>query len=87
VDLALDGDGTEQVSSPVGSKIGSPVGFRLFFNPLTEAGKPTASIIHGLTVTFAWRRLPLPASENEKQPHPLRFFVVVLLRGAKEHTT
>jgi hypothetical protein len=56
------------MSSPVGSKTGSPAGFRLFyfFNPLTEAGKPTTSVIYGLTVTFAWRRLTLSASENEK---------------------
>jgi hypothetical protein len=88
VDLAPDGGGVEQVSSPVGSETGSVVGFGLFiFNSLTEAGNPTASVIHGLTVTFAWRRLPLrinrdicleavglPASENEKQPPPLIFF-------------
>jgi hypothetical protein len=56
------------MSSPVGSKTGSPAGFGLFyfFNPLTEAGKPTTSVIYGLTVTFAWRRLTLSASENEK---------------------
>jgi hypothetical protein len=95
VDLAPDGGGVEQVSSPVGSETGSPVGFGLFyfFNSLTEAGKPTTSVIHRLTVTFAWRRLPsrinhdicleavgLPASENEKQPPPLIFLVVVLER-------
>jgi hypothetical protein len=73
VDLTPDGGGVEQVSSPVGSKTGSLAGFGLFyfFNPLTEASKPTASVIHGLTVNFAWRRLPLPASKNEKQPPPL----------------
>jgi hypothetical protein len=27
--------------------------FFCFFNPLTEVDKPTASVIHGLTVTFA----------------------------------
>jgi hypothetical protein len=45
--------------------------FFCFFNPLTEAGKPTTSVIHGLTVAFAQRRLPLSVSENEKQPPSL----------------
>jgi hypothetical protein len=46
-----DGAGAEQVSSPVDSEMGSPAGFVLFyfFNPLTEARKPTAFVIHGLT--------------------------------------
>jgi hypothetical protein len=82
MDLSPDDGGVEQVSSPVGSETGSPAGFGLFyfFNSLTEAGKPIASVIHGLIMTFARRRLPLPASENEKQPPPLIFLVVVLER-------
>jgi len=64
-----DSNGVEQVSSLVGFKIGSQAGFGLFyfFNPLTEASKPVAFVIHGLTVTFAWKLLLLPASENEKE--------------------
>jgi hypothetical protein len=68
--------------SPVGSPAGSGVYF-LFFNPLTEAGickapasvkrlteagKATVSVIHGLTVTFGRRRMLLPISDNEKRP-------------------
>jgi hypothetical protein len=51
------------------------LGFFWFFNPLTEAGicktpalvkrltkagKATATVVHGLTVTFGRRQLPLP---------------------------
>jgi hypothetical protein len=58
-------------------------GLFLFFNPLTEAGickapasvkrlteagKATVSVIHGLTVTFGRRRMLLPVSDNEKRP-------------------
>jgi hypothetical protein len=35
-------------------------------NQLTEAGRITASVIQPLMVTFKWRRLPLPASGNQK---------------------
>jgi hypothetical protein len=33
--------------------------------PFLEAGRATASINHGLTEAFEWRRLGLPASKNQ----------------------
>jgi hypothetical protein len=36
-------------------------------NRLSEAGRATAFVMPPLTVAFAQRRLPLPASKNEKQ--------------------
>jgi hypothetical protein len=66
--------------------VGGLRAFFLFFNPLTEAGickvpalvkhlteagKATATVVHGSTVTFGWSQLPLPASENKKCPPPL----------------
>jgi hypothetical protein len=60
-----------KTGSPVGSEMGSLADFGLFFNPLTEVGKATITVVHGITVTFGQRRLPLPALENKKHMPPL----------------
>jgi hypothetical protein len=68
----VGGAGVAAAAAAAPDRLGGLV-FFVFSTLLTETGRKTVSENASLTVMFAQRRLALPASENQFQPHLKKF--------------